>query len=85
MVLVSRAVKALTTDLQANGVAATVIASRGERAEALSQPTPAGSGASGGSVGLGEEGEGANGDNDAAAGASVGSCYSVVAVRCTDL
>lgn len=69
MVLVSRAVAALTADLKANGVKATVIASRSERAAALSQPTPAGSGASGGSVGLGEEGEGANGDNDAAAGA----------------
>ena len=49
MVLVSRAVTKLQADLQANGVAATVIASRHERAAALRQPTPAGTGASGGS------------------------------------
>ena len=66
MVLVSRAVAALQADLQANGVEATAIASRSERAEALSKPSPAelgASGASGGSGGL-EEGGNHDGDDD---------------------
>jgi hypothetical protein len=68
MVLVSRAVTKLQADLQANGVAATVIASRHERAAALRQPTPAGTGASGGSSGA--VGEAAGNDDNGVAGAA---------------